>query len=196
MNAWLPHTRFKGIGYTPRLRLLLWTWNNVAAIASNCCVGFVADRISPQSATWRSSWIFCIVTPIVYAPCSSSRTTSVLIRPHAPLRLRSQNYAATAASASLMPDSADRNPQHRRFVVPGVRPLRRLRLLDRSSAASLAWLCSRPLKAPRTGRRLFSVSLIHSFSSYHLLPPVRQETGGKSMDSSLATTEMTLPTPA
>ena len=41
MNAWIP-TWFQGVGYTAQQSVMLQTWNNVAAIASNVTVGFVA----------------------------------------------------------------------------------------------------------------------------------------------------------
>jgi MFS family permease len=59
MNSWLP-TWFRGIGYEPAQAVQLQTWNNVAAIASNVTVGFVADRVG-RKRNLAFSWLFAIV---------------------------------------------------------------------------------------------------------------------------------------
>ena len=63
MNAWIP-TWFQGVGYTAGQSVMLQTWNNVAAIASNICVGFVSDRIG-RKKNLCFSWILCIVAIIL-----------------------------------------------------------------------------------------------------------------------------------
>ena len=63
MNAWIP-TWFQGVGYTAGQSVMLQTWNNVAAIASNICVGFVSDRIG-RKKNLCLSWILCIVAIIL-----------------------------------------------------------------------------------------------------------------------------------
>ena len=63
MNAWIP-TWFQGVGYTAQQSVMLQTWNNVAAIASNVTVGFVSDRIG-RKKNLCLSWILCIVAIIL-----------------------------------------------------------------------------------------------------------------------------------
>ena len=63
MNAWIP-TWFQGVGYTAQQSVMLQTWNNVAAIASNVTVGFVSDRIG-RKKNLCFSWILCIVAIIL-----------------------------------------------------------------------------------------------------------------------------------
>ena len=63
MNAWIP-TWFQGVGYTAGQSVMLQTWNNVAAIASNIFVGFVSDRIG-RKKNLCFSWILCIVAIIL-----------------------------------------------------------------------------------------------------------------------------------
>lgn len=62
MNAWIP-TWFQGNGYTAAESVNLQTWNNVAAIASNICVGFISDAIGRKRALWIG-WVACIVAII------------------------------------------------------------------------------------------------------------------------------------
>ena len=62
MNAWIP-TWFQGNGFTAVESVTLQTWNNVAAIASNICVGFVSDAIGRKRALWIG-WVACIVAII------------------------------------------------------------------------------------------------------------------------------------
>ena len=63
MNAWIP-TWFVGVGYSQADSVMLQTWNNVAAIASNFTVGFVADRIG-RKRNLAGSWLFCIVAIVL-----------------------------------------------------------------------------------------------------------------------------------
>ena len=101
MNAWLP-TWFKGIGYTPSEAVALQTWNNVAAIASNCCVGFVADRIG-RKRNLAFSWIFCIVAIVICSvfvvPNNFGLSIGLML-----LFGFALNYAITAVQP-LMPES-------------------------------------------------------------------------------------------
>ena len=101
MNAWLP-TWFKGIGYTPSEAVALQTWNNVAAIASNCCVGFVADRIG-RKRNLAFSWIFCIVAIVICSvfvvPNNFGLSIALML-----LFGFALNYAITAVQP-LMPES-------------------------------------------------------------------------------------------
>ena len=101
MNAWLP-TWFKGIGYSAQEAVSLQTWNNVAAIASNCCVGFVADRIG-RKKNLAFSWIFCIVAIIICSvfvvPNNFGLSIALML-----LFGFALNYAITAVQP-LMPES-------------------------------------------------------------------------------------------
>ena len=63
MNAWIP-TWFQGVGYSAGQSVMLQTWNNVAAIASNVTVGFVSDKIG-RKKNLCLSWILCIVAIIL-----------------------------------------------------------------------------------------------------------------------------------
>ena len=63
MNAWIP-TWFQGVGYSAGQSVMLQTWNNVAAIASNITVGFVSDKIG-RKKNLCMSWILCIVAIIL-----------------------------------------------------------------------------------------------------------------------------------
>ncbi len=63
MNAWIP-TWFVGVGYSQADSVMLQTWNNVAAIASNFTVGFVADKIG-RKRNLAGSWLFCIVAIVL-----------------------------------------------------------------------------------------------------------------------------------
>ncbi len=63
MNTWIP-TWFVGVGYTSAQSVMLQTWNNVAAIASNITVGFVSDKIG-RKRNLAFSWIACIVAIIL-----------------------------------------------------------------------------------------------------------------------------------
>lgn len=58
MNAWIP-SWFQGNGFSAADSVNLQTWNNVGAIASNICVGFVSDAIGRKRALWIG-WIACI----------------------------------------------------------------------------------------------------------------------------------------
>lgn len=58
MNAWIP-SWFQGNGFSAADSVNLQTWNNVGAIASNVCVGFVSDAIGRKRALWIG-WIACI----------------------------------------------------------------------------------------------------------------------------------------
>ena len=62
MNAWLP-TWFKSIGYSASDAVALQTWNNVAAIISNCLVGYVSDTMGRKKCL-IFAWILCIVVII------------------------------------------------------------------------------------------------------------------------------------
>ena len=63
MNAWIP-TWFQGVGYSAGQSVMLQTWNNVAAIASNITVGFVSDKIG-RKKNLCLSWVLCIVAIIL-----------------------------------------------------------------------------------------------------------------------------------
>ena len=63
MNAWIP-TWFQGVGYSAGQSVMLQTWNNVAAIASNVTVGFVSDKIG-RKKNLCLSWVLCIVAIIL-----------------------------------------------------------------------------------------------------------------------------------
>ena len=63
MNAWIP-TWFQGVGYSAGQSVMLQTWNNVAAIASNVTVGFVSDKIG-RKKNLCLSWILSIVAIIL-----------------------------------------------------------------------------------------------------------------------------------
>lgn len=101
MNAWLP-TWFTGIGYTSSEAVALQTWNNVAAIASNITVGFVADRIG-RKRNLAFSWLFCIVAIIM---CSLFVIPNNFVLCIALMLLFgfALNYAITAVQP-LMPES-------------------------------------------------------------------------------------------
>jgi MFS family permease len=66
MNAWLP-TWFLSLGYSPTQASSLHTWNNVAAIIANLCVGFVSDRFG-RKRNLAFGWLLSIVVIVI---CSS-----------------------------------------------------------------------------------------------------------------------------
>lgn len=101
MNAWLP-AWFTGIGYSSSEAVALQTWNNVAAIASNITVGFVADRIG-RKRNLAFSWLFCIVAIIL---CSIFVVPNNFVLCIALMLLFgfALNYAITAVQP-LMPES-------------------------------------------------------------------------------------------
>jgi MFS family permease len=101
MNTWLP-SWFTGIGYSSSEAVALQTWNNVAAIASNICVGFVSDKIG-RKRNLCFSWIFCIVAIILcsifVAPGNFGLCIALML-----LFGFALNYAITAVQP-LMPES-------------------------------------------------------------------------------------------
>ena len=104
MNAWIP-TWFQGVGYTAQQSVMLQTWNNVAAIASNVTVGFVSDRIG-RKKNLCFSWIFCIVAIIlcsVFIVNDPEQTKFVLYVALMLLFGFALNYAITAVQP-LMPE--------------------------------------------------------------------------------------------
>ena len=104
MNAWIP-TWFQGVGYTAQQSVMLQTWNNVAAIASNICVGFVSDRIG-RKKNLCFSWILCIVAIIlcsVFIVNDPEQTKFVLYVALMLLFGFALNYAITAVQP-LMPE--------------------------------------------------------------------------------------------
>ena len=104
MNAWIP-TWFQGVGYTAGQSVMLQTWNNVAAIASNICVGFVSDRIG-RKKNLCFSWILCIVAIIlcsVFIVNDPEQTKFVLYVALMLLFGFALNYAITAVQP-LMPE--------------------------------------------------------------------------------------------
>ena len=104
MNAWIP-TWFQGVGYTAGQSVMLQTWNNVAAIASNICVGFVSDRIG-RKKNLCLSWILCIVAIIlcsVFNVNDPEQTKFVLYVALMLLFGFALNYAITAVQP-LMPE--------------------------------------------------------------------------------------------
>ena len=104
MNAWIP-TWFQGVGYTAGQSVMLQTWNNVAAIASNICVGFVSDRIG-RKKNLCFSWILCIVAIIlcsVFIVDDPEQTKFVLYVALMLLFGFALNYAITAVQP-LMPE--------------------------------------------------------------------------------------------
>ena len=104
MNAWIP-TWFQGVGYTAQQSVMLQTWNNVAAIASNVTVGFVSDRIG-RKKNLCLSWILCIVAIIlcsVFIVNDPEQTKFVLYVALMLLFGFALNYAITAVQP-LMPE--------------------------------------------------------------------------------------------
>ena len=104
MNAWIP-TWFQGVGYTAQQSVMLQTWNNVAAIASNVTVGFVSDRIG-RKKNLCFSWILCIVAIIlcsVFIVNDPEQTKFVLYVALMLLFGFALNYAITAVQP-LMPE--------------------------------------------------------------------------------------------
>ena len=101
MNAWIP-TWFVGLGYSATDSVMLQTWNNVAAIASNITVGFVSDKIG-RKRNLAFSWLFCIVAivlcSIFVAPNSMGLCIVLML-----LFGFALNYAITAVQP-LMPES-------------------------------------------------------------------------------------------
>lgn len=104
MNAWIP-TWFQGVGYTAGQSVMLQTWNNVAAIASNVTVGFVSDKIG-RKKNLCMSWILCIVAIIlcsVFIVDDPQQTKFVLYIVLMVLFGFCLNYAITAVQP-LMPE--------------------------------------------------------------------------------------------
>lgn len=104
MNAWIP-TWFQGVGYTAGQSVMLQTWNNVAAIASNITVGFVSDKIG-RKKNLCMSWILCIVAIIlcsVFIVDDPQQTKFVLYVILMVLFGFCLNYAITAVQP-LMPE--------------------------------------------------------------------------------------------
>ena len=104
MNAWIP-TWFQGVGYSAGQSVMLQTWNNVAAIASNITVGFVSDKIG-RKKNLCMSWILCIVAIIlcsVFIVDDPGQTKFVLYVVLMILFGFCLNYAITAVQP-LMPE--------------------------------------------------------------------------------------------
>ncbi len=101
MNAWIP-TWFVGIGYSQSDAVALQTWNNVAAIVSNVCVGFISDKVG-RKKNLAFSWLFCIVAIILcslfVAPNNFGLNIVLML-----LFGFALNYAITAIQP-LMPES-------------------------------------------------------------------------------------------
>ncbi len=101
MNAWIP-TWFKGIGYSPSDAVMLQTWNNVAAIASNISVGFISDKVG-RKRNLAFSWLLCILAIILCSLFVTPGNMGICIA----LMLLfgfSLNYAITAVQP-IMPES-------------------------------------------------------------------------------------------
>ena len=104
MNAWIP-TWFQGVGYSAGQSVMLQTWNNVAAIASNVTVGFVSDKIG-RKKNLCLSWVLCIVAIIlcsVFIVDDPQQTKFVLYVVLMILFGFCLNYAITAVQP-LMPE--------------------------------------------------------------------------------------------
>lgn len=104
MNAWIP-TWFQGVGYSAGQSVMLQTWNNVAAIASNITVGFVSDKIG-RKKNLCLSWILCIVAIVlcsVFIVNDPEQTKFVLYVVLMLLFGFCLNYAITAVQP-LMPE--------------------------------------------------------------------------------------------
>lgn len=101
MNAWIP-TWFVGLGYSQADSVMLQTWNNVAAIASNICVGFVSDKVG-RKRNLLFAWLFCIVAIVIcsvfVAPGNMGLCIVLML-----LFGFALNYAITAVQP-LMPES-------------------------------------------------------------------------------------------
>lgn len=101
MNAWIP-TWFRGVGYSASDAVMLQTWNNVAAIASNFTVGFVSDKIG-RKRNLAAAWIACIgaivLCSIFVAPNNMMLCVVLML-----LFGFCLNYAITAVQP-LMPES-------------------------------------------------------------------------------------------
>ncbi len=67
MNTWIP-SWFQGNGFSAADSVNLQTFNNVGAILSNVCVGFVSDAIGRKRALWIG-WVACIAAIILCAVC-------------------------------------------------------------------------------------------------------------------------------
>ena len=188
MNAWIP-TWFQGVGYTAGQSVMLQTWNNVAAIASNICVGFVSDRIG-RKKNLCFSWILCIVAIIlcsVFIVNDPEQTKFVLYVALMLLFGFALNYAITAVQP-LMPEqypTALRNT--------GVAWCQAFaRFGGSASSIVLGFIAAQPFFASAAGTPEWSKVVLVLIVPFVLAEICSllfvRETGGKSMDELAAET--------
>ena len=182
MNAWIP-TWFQGVGYTAQQSVMLQTWNNVAAIASNVTVGFVSDRIG-RKKNLCLSWILCIVAIIlcsVFIVDDPEQTKFVLYIILMLLFGFCLNYAITAVQP-LMPEqypTALRNT--------GVAWCQAFaRFGGSASSIVLGFIAAQPFFASASGAPEWSKVVLVLIVPFVLAEICSllfvRETGGKSMD--------------
>ena len=188
MNAWIP-TWFQGVGYTAQQSVMLQTWNNVAAIASNVTVGFVSDRIG-RKKNLCLSWILCIVAIIlcsVFIVDDPEQTKFVLYIILMLLFGFCLNYAITAVQP-LMPEqypTALRNT--------GVAWCQAFaRFGGSASSIVLGFIAAQPFFASASGAPEWSKVVLVLIIPFVLAEICSllfvRETGGKSMDELAAET--------
>ena len=188
MNAWIP-TWFQGVGYTAQQSVMLQTWNNVAAIASNVTVGFVSDRIG-RKKNLCLSWVLCIVAIIlcsVFIVNDPEQTKFVLYVALMLLFGFALNYAITAVQP-LMPEqypTALRNT--------GVAWCQAFaRFGGSASSIVLGFIAAQPFFASAAGTPEWSKVVLVLIVPFVLAEICSllfvRETGGKSMDELAAET--------